>query len=131
MIFVDTGAWIAFSDRYDQYHTEATRIYTKLKQEQERFLTTDYVIDETMTRLRYDLKHASAVKFLDFIKRAQKGGVLKVIFVDEDIYQEAEEIFRNWKIKIPAISRSIGKKGADSLSSQIEQRGTADLVSFH
>jgi predicted nucleic acid-binding protein len=48
MIFVDTGAWIAFSDRKDQYHAKATNIYAKLKQAQERFLTTDYVTDETV-----------------------------------------------------------------------------------
>ncbi len=51
MIFVDTGAWIALTDVSDQYHLEAVSIYTQLKQRKARFLTTDYVIDETVTRL--------------------------------------------------------------------------------
>ena len=57
MIFVDTGAWIALSDRRDQYHNDAVAIYTRLKRQKERLLTTDYLIDETVTRLRYDLGH--------------------------------------------------------------------------
>ena len=54
MIFVDSGAWIALTDTSDQYHDEATGIYATLKQQRMRFITTDYVIDETVTRLRYD-----------------------------------------------------------------------------
>ena len=72
MIFVDSGAWIALSNRRDPYHEEAVVIYTILKQEKERLLTTDYVIDETVTRLRYDWNHSGAVKFLNFIERAKK-----------------------------------------------------------
>lgn len=57
MIFVDTGAWIALTDTSDRYHDDATRIYHTLKTQRARFLTTDYVIDETTTRLRYDAGH--------------------------------------------------------------------------
>lgn len=96
MIFVDTGAWIAFSDRHDCYHQESARIYTRLKQRKEQFLTTDYVLDETITRLRYDLNHAIAVKFLDFIEKAQEANALRVVFVDNDIFRMAENIFRRY-----------------------------------
>ena len=54
MIFVDTGGWIAILNRRDQHHQEAVTIFNKLQQQQMRLLTTDYVIDETVTRLRYD-----------------------------------------------------------------------------
>ena len=49
-----------------------------------------------MTRLRYDLDYLSAVKFLDFVERAQEGNVLNIVFVDESIYHEADEIFRRY-----------------------------------
>jgi len=40
---------------------------TLLKKQRERFVTTDYVIDETVTRLRYDAGHPSALRYLDLL----------------------------------------------------------------
>lgn len=96
MIFIDTGALIALSDRKDQYHINATVTYTRLKLLRERILTTDYIIDETVTRLRYDLNHLTAIKFLDFIERAEKTGVIIIEKIDEIIFQEAKSIFRKY-----------------------------------
>ena len=64
MVFIDSGAWIALTDRKDQYHKKAALIYNNLKERRELLTTTDYIIDETVTRLRYDLGHATAVRFL-------------------------------------------------------------------
>ena len=96
MICVDTGAWIALSDRKDQHHRDAVAIYTRLKRQRERLLTTDYWVDETVTRLRYDLSHSSAVKFLDFIERAEETGVLTVVEIDRTLFQEAKRLFRQY-----------------------------------
>lgn len=62
MIFIDTGAWIALTDRSDQYYLEAQQIYTRLNREGQRLVTSDSVIDETVTRLRYDTGHGHALK---------------------------------------------------------------------
>ena len=58
MIFVDSGAWIALSNQTDQHHRDALAVYNDLKKEKVRLLTTDYVIDETTTWLRYRVSHA-------------------------------------------------------------------------
>ena len=68
MIFVDAGAWIAISNPRDQHHREAVTIYNRMQQQETYFLTTDYVIDETVTRLRYDTNHSIAVMFLGHIE---------------------------------------------------------------
>jgi predicted nucleic acid-binding protein len=68
MIFVDTGAWIAISNPKDQHHREAVAIYNDLRHREIQLLTTDYVIDETVTRLRYDTNHSLAVMFLERIE---------------------------------------------------------------
>ena len=96
MIFVDSGAWIALSSQRDQNHTDAVTIYADLKRQRARFLTTDYVLDETITRLRYDVSHSVAVQFLDFIERAEKIDGLTVTEIDKTLFQEAKRLFRQY-----------------------------------
>ena len=96
MIFVDSGAWIALTNQRDQNHTDAVTIYADLKRQRARFLTADYVLDETITRLRYDVRHSVAVQFLDFIERAQKIDGLTVTEIDKTLFQEAKRLFRQY-----------------------------------
>ena len=96
MIFVDTGAWIALTDRSDQYHTEAKQIYAQLKQQRLRLITTDYIIDETVTRLRYDSSHLIAVRFLDLMNQAEQTMVLRRISITPSILQTAIALFRQY-----------------------------------
>ncbi len=93
MIFVDTGAWIALSEESDQYHHEAVASYAKLKRRKARFLTTDYVIDEAVTRLRYDASFSVAVQFLDLIAQSRNDNVLQFVSINEALFQEAVAIF--------------------------------------
>ncbi len=96
MIFVDTGAWIALTDASDQYHNEARRIYAELKKSRPRFLTTDYVMDETITRLRYDADHPTALRCIDLFFKAEASGALRIIYTDKATFDRALAIFRQY-----------------------------------
>ena len=96
MIFVDSGAWIAFFDQTDKYHNDAVVLYSDLVQQKMRLLTTDYVLDETITRLRYDVSHSVAVQFLDLIESVEKTGVLTIAEIDKTLLQEAKRLFRQY-----------------------------------
>ncbi|UCE08322.1 MAG: type II toxin-antitoxin system VapC family toxin [bacterium] len=96
MIFIDSGAWIALTDRKNQYHKKATLIYSKLKERRELLATTDYIIDETVTCLRYDLGHAAAVRFLDLIEKTEQTGVLRIFKTDNFIFKKEEFLFRQY-----------------------------------
>ena len=96
MIFVDTGAWIAILNPNDQYHREAIAIYKGLQQLKTRFLTTDYIIDETVTRLRYDTSHSVAVMYLSQTERLVEENILTVIEIDNRIFQDAKALFRQY-----------------------------------
>ena len=54
------------------------------------------MIDETITRLRYDVSHAVAVQFLNHIERAEETGALTVVTVDGPLFQEAKRLFRQY-----------------------------------
>ena len=96
MIFVDTGAWIAVTDASDQYHRQAVEMYSLLKKQRKRFVTTDYVIDETVTRLRYDAGHPCALRYLDLLAQAQEKGTLRIVYNTEAIFQKAITVFRRY-----------------------------------
>ena len=96
MIFVDSGAWIALSNPRDRLHSDAVGIYNGLRQQNARLLTTDYVIGETTTRLRYDSSHSVAVQLLNFIKRNKERNALTIVEIDSALFQEAERLFRQY-----------------------------------
>ena len=93
MIFVDSGAWIAVLNPKDLHHEEANATFAGLQRNM-TLVTTDYVIDETATRLRYDTNHALAVKFLDAIEGFERSGDLTVMAITAEVFQEAKALFR-------------------------------------
>jgi len=56
-------------------------------------LTTDYVLDEVITRLRYDVGHPKAAEFLRLIHDATDSGALAIHRIDEQLWAQAEAIF--------------------------------------
>jgi uncharacterized protein len=60
MIFVDTGAWFASSVPSDPDHQMALRW---LSRNQQPLVTTDYVVDETLTLLRARGENQRAIRF--------------------------------------------------------------------
>lgn len=59
-IFTDTGAWIALTDKNDQYHERATRLYLAIQERNIPLTITDYIFDETVTWLHYKIGHKTA-----------------------------------------------------------------------
>ena len=59
-------------------------------------ITSNYVLAETYTRIRYDDGHAKAIKFHSLIQEAIKVGKLHVEWVTPNIHKEAWHIFENF-----------------------------------
>ena len=93
MIFVDTGALLALINRKDQHHHNAVSIFNNLQQQRARLLTTDYIIDETVTRIRYDTNHSLAVQFLNRIDLFVETNFLTVVEIDNSVLTEAKSLF--------------------------------------
>lgn len=96
-LFVDTGAWFALNSRSDENHAAAVEFVERFKREPVLFYTTDYVVDETLTLLRFKVSHTEAVRFLDFLARGKR--VSKQVSSPEMVLQ-AESLFRRYADKL-------------------------------
>lgn len=99
MIFIDTSALYALEVENDINHLKALRF---MREELSMgkygiLITSDYVIDECLTLLRMKYGVRPAVKFYDKIRMSRS---LKIIWVDEELFEEAFTYFkRNKKLK--------------------------------
>lgn len=90
MIFIDTGAFCAFIDRTDRCHVLAVKQFSLLLKGQSRLITTNFVIDETYTWLRYRLGYHQAIEFLRKIRQSeQKEPQLEVVTVTRSLEEQA------------------------------------------
>ena len=92
-VFADTGAWIALLVESDVNHTKARSALSRFLAEHALVVTSNYVIDETVTWLRYHVSHKAAVAFHETLIEAQAAHGLRVAWVSERIEGEAWNIF--------------------------------------
>lgn len=95
-IFVDTGGWIALIDRNDSLHTRARNYYAERVAGRDRFLTTNYVVDETATHLRYDAGLRAALTFREALDAAVAGRRLRVAWIDQRLEREGWNLLERY-----------------------------------
>ena len=88
--FVDTGAFIAVTDRSDQYHRRAVTYFRELLESRHALLTTNFILDETYTRLKRRLGADAARTFGEAINKSDQ---IEILTIDEEIERRAWEIF--------------------------------------
>ncbi|HEY6364708.1 MAG TPA: PIN domain-containing protein [Candidatus Binatia bacterium] len=86
-VFLDTGAFLALADEDDKYHSAATSTYTELLQAKAQLLTSNFVLSETYSLIRFKVGHRAAVEFM------KSFAGIKILRVSEAIEQTAKLIF--------------------------------------
>lgn len=127
-LFADTGAWCALYDRSDVHHTHASAFLQELKREKAQLITSDYVLDESLTLLRFRAGHKEAVDLGQWVLQSP---LVKRINVDERIWQSAWEMFVRYDDKAFsftdctsfAIMRQLGLLNAFAFDHNFEQAG--------
>lgn len=96
-VFADANGWIALNSKRDQGHDIAVNINKGLLQEGHRYVTTNFVLDETYTGLLTKVGHFSAADFGEKIRATQ---TVQIIHVTEDLEEEAWELFKHYSDKL-------------------------------
>ncbi|MBI4287204.1 MAG: type II toxin-antitoxin system VapC family toxin [Chloroflexi bacterium] len=92
-IFVDTSAWYALVDASDAHHPQAAAFLTRALANYRDMSTTNHVIGESYTLIRFRLGHAVASEFLRNVRQARR---LSHIFVSEEMEQEAYKLLEQY-----------------------------------
>jgi predicted nucleic acid-binding protein len=95
-IFIDTNGWVALNSKNDLFHEMAVYLNRKLLKDNYRYVTTNFVLDETYTCLSTRVSHYSAVDFGEKIRQAK---TVQMIHVNNDIEDMAWTIFKQYSDK--------------------------------
>ena len=94
---VDTGAWIALLSRADQHAAAAAERYGELSAEGARLVTTNYIVDETATRLRYGAGLDAALAYRRMLDDSVQARRLRIAWIDETIEREAWRVLEQYR----------------------------------
>ena len=96
-VVVDTGAWIALLSRADQHAGAATDRYGELAAEGARLMTTNSIVDETATRLRYGAGLDAALAYRRMLDDSVQARRLRITWIDETIEREAWRVLEQYR----------------------------------
>lgn len=95
-VFVDTWAWYALADVADTDHEAARRANDELLDSDATFVTSNFVIAETTTLIRYRLGHQAAIQFRQTLKELIDLGLVELVQIDNELEAKAESIFEKF-----------------------------------
>jgi predicted nucleic acid-binding protein len=93
-LFVDTWGWLALEDRADPGHAHAAESYRGFRADGGQALTTDFVLDETVTLLFRRRPFAEAREYLQGVLASAVTGHLQIQRIT------AERFTRAWTLRL-------------------------------
>jgi len=94
--FSDSSGWIALFDQSDKYHMRTWNWTHEIRGQGARFVTTDYVLDETITHLADVVNHATGESFATWVLQQKH---IQVVHIDEELWGKALALFRKYNDK--------------------------------
>ena len=95
-IFVDTWAWYALVDKADDDHIMAQALNEELLEAGHTFVTTNFVLDEAITLIRYHVSHQAAVSFWSMVQQSIQAELVELVRIEEAHEATAWEIFERY-----------------------------------
>ena len=95
-LFIDTGAFIAVTMESDQDHEVAISFLRKVLKSHIIQITTNLILSETYTFLRYHAHFELALRFIEQAKKAEKKGDLLVVYAEPVLEDKAVNILKKF-----------------------------------
>lgn len=92
-VFVDSSGWIALINEEDEYHNRAKAWF---QQNNRPLCTSDYVLGETLTYLRFGLKQHAHRKAVAFGRNIGKSAITARHNVSDEDWNHAFDIFERY-----------------------------------
>jgi len=102
-LFIDTWGWLALADSSGEVHTDVAEYFRESTASGRTIYTTDFILDETITLLYLRLDAESARVMMDRLLGWHDVGVIKIILVNEALFQRTVSLRRRYQDK-PDIS---------------------------
>lgn len=123
-VFVDTSAWIALALKHDAYHEAAKEVLKTMVASRVIQVTSNLVISETYTFIRYNVNYRTALRFLESIKEAENLNFLQVIYSTPEIEREAVRLIKKYS------DQAISYVDAVSFAILEQQKDIKDVFTF-
>ncbi len=94
-LFIDSSAWLALESSRDQYHDIALAFAQK-EARQFQWVTTNWILSETVTLLRRRANHAVAIRFMERLRASKK---LRIVRIETPHEELAWVIFKRYNDK--------------------------------
>ncbi len=95
-VFIDTSAFVAFIDKRDPKHGEALAAFSAVQERNIELVTTDFILDETITMVLSRAGHHMAVEVGKHILTSK---ALTLFWLDTELKLRAWEYFKRHKDK--------------------------------
>ncbi len=95
-VFIDTSGWVALFLKNDKNHKEAVCIYETINSSGMKVVTSDYVLDETVTMLTKKLGARQSIEIGDSLILSD---IIKIIFINPDCFHSAWQYYHKFKDK--------------------------------
>jgi hypothetical protein len=95
-LFVDTGGWMACADRSDPAHEACVAVRDAALEAGHLLITTDFVVDETLTLIRFRLGLAAADAWWGQINGSTR---LRWERIDSERFERARHLFFQYRDK--------------------------------
>lgn len=102
-LFIDTWGWLVLADANHPAHPQAIRLRRRQTDLGRALVTTDYVLDEMITRLYARSPFAQAERFCGGVFQEQRLGLLAVEPITPERFQKAYQLRLRYRDK-PRIS---------------------------
>lgn len=95
-LFVDTAGWVACADGADPAHRRCCEARDAALEAGQTLITTDYVVDETLTLVRLRLGLSAAEKWWQQVDGSAR---LRWERIDSDRFEKARQLFFQYRDK--------------------------------